>query len=454
METWRIKPQVFQEDFLISQARYPAFVAGWGSGKSLFGILKGLELSKKYPGNLGLVARREYCDLRDSTIKDFEQYTGKHINESNKEYKLKNGSLIMFRHAKELDTLKNVNLGWFWIEQAEELETEEQFNFLIGRLRRKNVGFRTGFITANVHGHDWIWRLWKKQRRPDYFLSEATTFANVGNLPKDYIASLDALKETAPSIYNRFVLNDWSETADTDVVIPYEMIEKCVGISITENYLKKVVAVDPARFGDDKTVIYALENGKISDTEVYVKKDTMETTGQAIAMKNKHQASLIAVDVIGIGSGIVDRLNELRGNEENCSWKVLAINSAGKSNNPKYYNLRSEMWFIARDLIAAKQVSIPDDNFLKEELSASKFKFNSNGTIQVESKEKIKERLGRSPDRADALVYGLYALGYAPNVAIVPDFTNMQAFWSDVRAERKIIIEGEEVYQDDQLGVI
>jgi len=433
MDIWKIQSKNFQYNFLKSEARYPAFVSGWATGKSLFGILKGLELSKKYPGNLGLIARREFTDLRDSTIKDFERYTGKHINEGNKEYKFKNGSLIMFRHARELDTLKNVNLGWFWIEQAEELDTEEQFTFLVGRLRREGgVKFRTGFITANVAGHNWVWQLWKKNKGSDsdYPLSEATTLDNADVLPDDYIQSLEKLEGIAPSVYNRFVLNKWDATVEGDMVIPYELAEGAVNRQIKHILPRRLVVVDPARFGDDKTVIYAMEDGQVIDTEIYGQKDTMETTGKCIAMRRKHNAQLHTVDVIGIGAGIVDRLSEL--NE-----KVIAINSAEKSGNITYKNLRTEMWFNAQKMFREGKVSLPTDEMLLQELSACKFKYNSDGTIGLEPKEKTKLRLGRSPDRADALIYGLWGLQYVKVKPPHREIPVSEQIWEQIKEKKQ-----------------
>jgi len=197
----------FQDDFVFSEKKFPAFVAGWATGKSMSAIFKGLALSQESPKNLGLICRKEYTDLRDSTIQDFERYTGLKIKESTKEIDLPNGSKIMFRHAEELDTLKNINLGWFWIEQAEELDSAEQWFYLLGRLRRE-AKRRTGFITANTNGHNWIWEHWKeKPKTEDYHLIEATTFDNKRNLPEDFVESL---KDIPDLIYKRFVLNDWN----------------------------------------------------------------------------------------------------------------------------------------------------------------------------------------------------------------------------------------------------
>jgi hypothetical protein len=133
----------------------------------------------------------------------------------------------------------------------------------------------------------------------------------------------------------------------------------------------------------------------------------MTTTGRIVNLAVKHTAGLIAVDEIGIGAGIVDRLRELK-----LSQEISAINSAAKSSDPlKWKNLRAEMWSSASDKFAGGQVSIPQDERLSKQLKAVRYKtIESNGCLQVESKEELKKpkRLGESPDRADALIMGLW----------------------------------------------
>lgn len=202
-----IKLTEFQDRYLFSSKRFPAFVGGWGTGKSMTAILRCLRLAQETPKNLGLICRKEYTDLRDSTIKDFERYTGMKVNQQNKEVELPNGSIIMFRHADELATLQNINLGFFFIEQAEELDSAEQWFMLHGRLRRQ-ANERSGFVTANCNGHNWVWELWKdKAHTEEYELVEATTYDNAKNLPEDFIKSLESLPEL---MKRKYVLNDWS----------------------------------------------------------------------------------------------------------------------------------------------------------------------------------------------------------------------------------------------------
>src|SRR3990172_3090605 len=99
----------FQGGFVKSAARFAAMVSAWGTGKTLCGILKVMRACEQYPNNLFVVFRKEYTDLRDSTIKDFEKYTGLKVD-SSREVKLPNKSCIMFRHMEQLNNLQNINL--------------------------------------------------------------------------------------------------------------------------------------------------------------------------------------------------------------------------------------------------------------------------------------------------------------------------------------------------------
>jgi len=201
-----------QNGFYCTAARYPAYVGGWGTGKTAVMIAKGVGLSKKFAKNVGLIVRKEYTDLRDSTIVDFEKYTQMRVD-SEKNVRFKNGSLIMFRHASELANLQNINLGWFAIEQADELETDEQFQMLRGRLRLEGVP-HFGMIIANTNGHNWVWDLWKRpnlKRDAEFELYEAETADNAANLPADFLADLAKLEYQKPRVWRQFVKNSWDD---------------------------------------------------------------------------------------------------------------------------------------------------------------------------------------------------------------------------------------------------
>ena len=429
---WDPELESFQMDFVTSKARFPAMVAAWGTGKTMCGILKAMENSIEYPGNLGLVVRSSFRDLKDSTMKDFTKYTGIRVP-SSQDVKLSNGSQIMFRHLDQLAGIKqNINLGWFFIEQAEEFDTPEEFDMLDGRLRREGC-FRQGFIIANANGHNWIWRRFVNKGGNEYMCNvelpsefdglgytgyascvEAITFDNKRNLPPDFLGSLKIKKEINPCQYRRYVLNSHEDTDTADVCIPYDHLIRAVNADIFCLHNKRrVVCCDPAEFGNDKTVIMAMEEGKVIDVEALRKKEPMETAGRIVRMRRKHNAQLSVIDSIGIGAGIRSRLGELGEN-------VLGVNVGMKSDDPENFrNLKAEIWMNAQEWFRENKVSLPDNDELIEDLASVKYLVTSKGQIAIEKKDDTIKRLGRSPDMGDCFVLGLYGLkgiGFDPVV--------------------------------------
>ena len=106
----------------------------------------------------------------------------------------------------------------------------------------------------------------------------------------------------------------------------------------------------------------------------------------------------IFLDDTGVGGGVTDMLRD-RGFGE----VVRAINFQNKAINEKIYNnRRSEMWDGIR-LWLNEDVQLPKDDGLLDDLCAVNKKYDTRGRLQLESKDDVKKRLGRSPDKADAL---------------------------------------------------
>ncbi len=171
----------------------------------------------------------------NSTMKDFTKYTGKHIPQGTKEAHYANGSVILFRHAKELSGLQNVNIGWVYIEQGDEFPTDTQFQLLRGRLRRelevdenywaltlKGFGdvpvypylqsmhdkpLRQIMTICNANGHFWGWKMFIKSPKEGYSCVQADSFANKDNLPADFIEDLRRMEIDSPAKYSQYVMN-------------------------------------------------------------------------------------------------------------------------------------------------------------------------------------------------------------------------------------------------------
>ena len=180
-----------QKEFIFLAERFSALCGGFGSAKTFAGCMKGLMLSAMFPGNSGLISRMTYPELRDSTRKTFfELLPPSWILDWNESYNtlvLKNGSQIIFRPIDDIRKQRSLNLGWFYIDQAEECSRED-FLDLVGRLRHP-VPKQFGFVTVNPDGHNWVWQEFFKQEKPGYKGINSTTFDNP-YLPEGYIQSL------------------------------------------------------------------------------------------------------------------------------------------------------------------------------------------------------------------------------------------------------------------------
>lgn len=173
------------------------------------------------------------------------------------------------------------------------------------------------------------------------------------------------------------------------------------------------VGVDVARFGMDHTVIAVRAGPKLINLEAFSKIDTMETVGRVIAAYRRYKPSLIKVDSIGIGAGVVDRLKEQDIPVQGINVAAEAAETFDEAGNPIYGNLRAELWDNLRLLLnpsSPEPLGLPQDDDLLADLSGVQWrKYTSSGKLLLEEKEETKKRLGRSPDRGDAVM-----LAFAP----------------------------------------
>jgi len=198
-----------------------------------------------------------------------------------------------------------------------------------------------------------------------------------------------------------------------DSVFSLELIDKMKDYRTKETRVYRGTGVDVGRFGDDETVIYGGTNGQIERTDAYTGLSTTATASRALIVNGAVQGNFIIVDGDGVGGGTIDTLRDMRLGEID----VIEIHSQGKPDDEQYANLKAEMWFTAKERAEVGQASLPsNDTALIEELVEMKFFYNKSGKIQIESKEDLKERLGRSPDRADAWVYFQYGMSRATQI--------------------------------------
>jgi len=216
----------------------------------------------------------------------------------------------------------------------------------------------------------------------------------------------DARKSMSANQYRQEFLCDFTASAD-NVLITIDAVSDAVARHYRREELEasvRVIGVDVAYTGEDRTAIIRRQGLVAWPPIVLDNADPMAVTGRLLTEIAAFTPDAVFVDDTGgYGSGVVARLREL-------GHTVVGVQFGGKADDPRYRNKRTEMWMRLRDWIM-EGGKIPDDLSLKNDLVSPTYKIPSTGIVELEPKDKIKERLGRSPDIADAL-----ALTFAFNV--------------------------------------
>lgn len=205
--------------------------------------------------------------------------------------------------------------------------------------------------------------------------------------------------------------------ADLNTLIPAEFVDSARerDVVVPANALE-VWGLDVARFGDDWNALVRRNKLAVMPTvEKWSGIDLMQTAGRVKAAYDacpSHQRpEEILVDEIGLGAGVVDRLMELK-------LPVRGINvSETAAMTDKYRNLRTELWFKAREWLGSKNHRLPKveccgkpgkdrcvHDELADELKGPRYGYTSTGKMLVEPKADMKRRGLKSPNIADALM--------------------------------------------------
>lgn len=235
---------------------------------------------------------------------------------------------------------------------------------------------------------------------------------------------------------------------DLDTVIPFELVESARkrDLVLPPN-LRTVWGVDVARFGDDYCALVERSRLHVAPRILeWQGRDTMQSAGKIKALWDdtppSERPDEILIDVIGIGAGVVDRLREL-----NLPARGINV-SETDSVDPKYRNLRTELWFKAKDWLGGRDRSLPTcplgcardclHEKFAQELVSPRFDYMSNGKLMVEPKAAMKKRKVPSPNIADA-----FCLTFASEITTLlngPDGRRWGSNWNEpIRMKRATV---------------
>ncbi|MFI5250805.1 MAG: phage terminase large subunit [Bacteroidota bacterium] len=395
-----------------SNAKYRLIGGAMGGGKSKALCVEALRQSYTIPGNRGAILRKHYTTLRRTTMVTFFQtIPPEYIREYNKtegRVTLTNDSEILFLDADEskdplFEKLKSLELGWFAIDEASEIP-RQAFQILVSRLRWKcSTGNYFGFLASNPE-QSWLKEDFIDARKPDHQYIPALPKDNP-YLPPEYVQNLRAIFDEHQQ--RKYIDGDWTISDDPLQIIPYAALKNCIATDeeLATTNGKESLGIDVAELGDDQTVFAFFREGICYEIQTFKKLRVDEVAELA---KNKIlecsiDADRVGVDAVGNGAGVWGNLTGAGFNVQRIIAGASQVEGKDKQN---FNNLKSQMWWELRKnvLDVESGFKIPNRQSLIQDLTAVRCTVEGEKKITVESKDRLKRRIGRSTDEGDALV--------------------------------------------------
>lgn len=332
-----------------------------------------------------------------------------------------------FDNRELVNKFNSAEFAFYGVDQAEEVTRDEMSLLRAATFGRLVVNGKAmpgkGLLTANPR------MCWLKD---EFILNPTKQRRFVPALPTDnpnctqkYIDNLKDAFKHRPKLLKAYLEGNWDILEDAEQVIMDSWLE----VALNRHgefwpFVKEYIAIDCARFGDDETVILLMNNTDVKEKIVMPYCRTTEISGRAAALSHQNNDCELVVESIGsdLGAGVIDELTEL-------GHSVLTYTPQGEASEPdKYYNCRAEAWsktakvlcsgIIDKDsncFVALTKHGEGDnyglDDTMRGQLCTPHYKW-VRGKIVIEPKEDIKDRLGRSPDHADAYVIAVWAWPY------------------------------------------
>jgi len=424
-----------------------------GGGKT--DLLLGLAMTQH---TKSIIFRREFSQLTDAILRSFELLgdTPARYNGSSHIWKNVPGERIIefagCQHLKDLQKYKGRPHDLKCFDEVADLN-EHMYLFLTGWARTTAKNQRVRVVAAGnpplTQEGEWVKRRWAawldpahknpaapgelrwyarvddedielKSGKPfkhgkEIIIPRTRTFIPAKLEDNPYLSKTgyrSILQNLPEPMRSKLLYGDHSiEVADDPFqVIPTEWVRLAQKRwENTEQPKCKLTALgcDIARGGKDNTVIYKRFKTWFDKPNRYPGKATPngQTAAALIIEALDRKKALINLDVIGIGSSVYDILEEK-------NYNVNGVNFAGGSNETDksgkltFRNKRAEYYWAMREALdpeTGEDLALPPDPILAADLCAPRWKLTASG-IQIESKDDIIKRLGRSPDDGDACV--------------------------------------------------
>jgi len=410
------RPEQRRMHDMMDMSRFCVFVAHRRMGKTVAVVnhLVKAALSPPREGRPAHDRRYAYIGPLLNQTKDIawaylKRYTapvpGVKANETELWVQLPGGHRIRIYGADRPDALRGLYLDGVVLDEVAQMKPE-----VWGEIVRPALADRRGFAVfiGTPKGPNLFHELYRRAENRRNWSRGLWRASETTALPPSELE--DVRRELSENQYRQEFLCDFQAVAD-DVLIPLAMADEAARRVVPERELlwaEKAIGVDVARFGEDSSAICRRQGRVCHPLQVFRGIPTDALAERVAFAVREFAPDAVNVDGGGPGPGVIDLLRR-------WGYAVNDIQFGSRPLEPgRWHNKRAEMWGLVREWLRTGGALPAEDAELRADLCAPRFGFGADGhLLKLESKDRIKERGGRSPDRGDALAL-TFAVPVAP----------------------------------------
>lgn len=312
-----------------------------------------------------------------------------------------NGAMVRLYGADNPDAMRGVRLDGVVMDEVAQMKPEVWHEIVQPALADR-LGWALFIGTPkgiNLFSELFFRATRRMDQGDDDWYAGRWTVHDTQSLDSDEVARLQKDMADNPTAWAREFLCDFTASAE-DQLISLAQAEEAAGRNYQQRDIANspvVIGCDPARFGEDRSVIVVRQGRVMFPPKILRNVDNMELAGHLSTVIQDKRPDAVFVDGGG-GAGVIDRCRE-------NGFDITEVQFGSKARDAHYKNRRTEMWAAMKEWVVEGGGWIPDMMSLKQELATPTYSFDSSGRMQLESKDQIRKRLesSSSPDIADAL---------------------------------------------------
>lgn len=421
----------YLEDSITNEVLYGGSAGG---GKSVVGSLWIISSALQYSQSRWLIGRATLKTLKETTLVTFFDVCSmlglkadEHFkfNQQKGEIEFKNGSIVLLKDLfhypsdPNFDSLGSLEITGAFIDECAQISHLAK-QIVMSRIRYKLTEFNLipKLLMTTNPAKNWTYTEFYKPSTqgnlPSYRQFVSALVTDNPNLSQYYIENLQKLDEPQKQ---RLLYGNWDYDDDPNALTTYDkIIDSFDNSHVNEDKFNKYITADIALRGSDEAVICVWYGWVLVEYKTIDISSGKEIETAIRDLKTRHSVpnSNIVVDADGVGGYLSSYIQGVH-DFVNASSPLEEKQPDGKKIKPNYKYLKTQCEFkLAKRLndntiwLKAVKNESEKEKFSQEFGQLKQKNADKDGKLETLSKDDIKQNIGRSPDRMDAIKMRIY----------------------------------------------